>query len=320
MNNLIATIGGPTPAIRADFGEVGKESHVGLRTTISERQRRLGFELKHLREKAGLTAGEAAERINMGRVQLSQIETAKTSILTGRLRELCHLYGCTDTTYIEALVATSEATGRGWWSAYKKRRGLDALNTAELEADCTTLRMHQSLFIPGLFQTADYARAIFTSPGLGFERSAGALEFRMERQQVLTRENPPSVHAVIHESALHMRFGGAKVVREQLLHLVELARLPNVTIQIYPFSAQAYAALSGNFVHVIPGHPELGTVLLEQPVGLQYLGDRPSLDRYEDLFQHLAENALAPIDVSLAPDAHSVKDSLALIQHVLYTL
>jgi hypothetical protein len=142
----------------------------------------------------------------------------------------------------------------------------------------------------------------------------------MERQHVLTRENPPSVHAVIHESALHMRFGGTRVVREQLLHLVELARLPNVTVQIYPFSAQAHPALSGNFVHLVPDVPELSTVLLELPIGLTYLGDGPSLTQYSGLFQHLSENALAPVDVSLAPETHSVKDSLALIQHVLYTL
>lgn len=293
---------------------------MGLRTTISERQRRLGYELKLLREQAGLTAGEAAERINMGRVQLSQIETAKTTIATPRLRELCDLYGCTDKAYVEALIAMSEATGKGWWTAYKKRRSLDALNTAELEANCTALRMHQSMLIPGLFQTADYTRAIFATPGLGFERSEGALEFRMERQRVLTREDPPSVHAVIHESALHMRFGGTEVVREQLLHLIELARLPNITIQIYPFTALTYPAFSGNFVHAIPGVPDLGTVLLELPIGLSYLGDRPSLDRYTEMFQHLSENALAPIDVSLAPETHSVKDSLALIQHLLYTL
>ena len=293
---------------------------MGLRTTISERQRRLGFELKHLREQAGLAGGEAAERIGMGRVQLSQIETGKTTVLTPRLRELCDLYGCTNKAHVEALVAMSEATGKGWWSAYRKRRSLDALNTAELEASCTALRMHQSMLIPGLFQTADYAQAIFATPGLDFERSEGALEFRMERQRVLTRENPPSVHAVIHESALHLRFGGVNVVREQLLHLIELARLPNVTIQIYPFTAQAHPALSGNFVHVIPGVPELGTVLLELPLGLTYLGDRQSLGRYDGLFRYLSENALAPVDVSLAPETHSVKDSLALIQHVLYTL
>ncbi|MFJ2264345.1 helix-turn-helix domain-containing protein [Streptomyces sp. NPDC087844] len=293
---------------------------MGLRTTISERQRRLGSELKHLRELAGLSAGEGAERIGMSRAQLSHIELGRTTILTERLLNLCHVYGCTDKPYIDELVSMSEASGKGWWTAHKKRRGLDALNTAELESDCTALRMHQSLFIPGLLQTTEYTRAIFSSPGLGFERKEGAVEFRMQRQQVLTRQAPPAVHAVIHESALHMQFGGTKVAREQLLHLVELARLPHVTIQVYPFSAPAYAALSGNFVHVIPRLPELGTVVLEKPVGLQYLGDRASLERYDKLFCHLAENALPPIDVSLAPDAHSVKDSLALIQHVLYTL
>lgn len=293
---------------------------MGLRTTISERQRRLGYELKKLREQAGFNAGGAAERIGMGRAQLSQIETAKTTILTERLYELCRLYGCTDETYIEALIAMSEATGKGWWTAYRKPMEQGPLNMAELEASAAVLRMHQSLLIPGLFQTADYARALFTSPKLGFENIEDTLRFRMERQNVLTSENPPSVHAVIHESALHMRFGGTQVLRGQLLRLIELARLPNVTIQIYSFTSRAHAALTGNFVHVIPSVPELGTVVLEQPSGFQYLGDRDSLSQYGALFESLAEYALAPVDVSLAPEAHSVKDSLALIQHVLYTL
>lgn len=293
---------------------------MGLRTTISERQRRLGYELKQLRERAGLSAGEAAERIGMGRAQLSQIETAKTTILTERLRELCRVYGCEEETYIDALVAMSEATGKGWWTAFKKPMEQGPLSMAELEASAVSLRMHQSLLIPGLFQTADYTRALFTSPKLGYENIEDTLRFRMERQRVLTRENPPSVHAVIHESALRMRFGGTHVLRGQLLQLIELARLPNVTIQIYPFTAQAHAALTGNFVHVIPSVHELGTVVLEFPYGFKYLGDPASRAQYGSLFSGLTEYALAPIDVSLAPEAHSVKDSLALIQHVLYTL
>ncbi|WP_406171865.1 helix-turn-helix domain-containing protein [Streptomyces sp. NBC_00996] len=293
---------------------------MGLRTTISERQRRLGFELKQLREQAGLSAGEAAERIGMARGQLSQIETAKTTILTGRLRELCRVYGCTDNTYVDALVTLSEATGKGWWSAYKGPMEPGALSLAELESSAVVLRMHQSLFIPGLFQTAAYTQAIFNSPKLGFENIEEGLKFRMERQRILTCDNPPAVHAVIHEAALHMRFGGPQVVREQLLRLVELARLSNVTVQIYPFSAQAHAALSGNFVHIIPSAPELSTVVLEQLGGARYLSEQAHLQQYGEMFDRLAENALAPIDVSLAPEAHSVKDSLALIQHLLYTL
>lgn len=293
---------------------------MGLRTTISERQRRLGFELKQLREKAELSAGEAASLIGMGRAQLSQIETAKTTILTGRLRELCSIYGCTDRTYIDALVALSEATGKGWWSAYKGPMGPGALSLAELEASAVALRMHQSLFVPGLFQTADYTEAIFSSPELGFENVEEALRFRMERQHILTRADPPSVHAVIHEAALHMRFGSTRMMREQMLRLVELARLPHVTVQIYPFGAQAHAALSGNFVHIIPGTPQLSTVVLEAPIGSRYLCEGAQLQQYGEMFDRLAENALAPVAVSSAPEAHSVKDSLALIQHLLYTL
>ncbi|MGJ5826264.1 helix-turn-helix domain-containing protein [Streptomyces ossamyceticus] len=293
---------------------------MGLRTTISERQRRLGFELKQLREIAGLSAAEAAQRISMSRAQLSHIELGRTSILTDRLLDLCRTYGCTDEPYVDALVSMSEASGRGWWSAYRKRMGPAALNLAELEAEAVTLRMHESLFIPGLFQTADYARAIFNSPKLGFENIEDGLRFRMERQRVLARDNPPSVHAVIHEAALHMRFGSARVVREQLVRLIELARLPHVTIQIYPFTAQAYAALSGNFVHTIPVTRRLGTVVLDRATGPDYLREPEQLRQYDALFARLAENALPPVDVSLAPEAHSVKDSLALIQHLLYTL
>lgn len=293
---------------------------MGLRTIISERQRRLGFELKQLREQAGLTTTEAADRIGMTRGQLGHIEAGRTSVLTERLLDLCQVYGCSEEPYIEALVAMSEASGKGWWTAYKKPMEQGPLNMAELEAGAVALRMHQSLLIPGLLQTADYTRAIFASPGLGFERVEDALQFRMERQQVLTREDPPAVHAVIHESALHMRFGGIEVLRGQLLHLIELARLPNVTVQIYPFTSPAHPALSGNFVHVVPAVPELGTIVLEHRDTFQYLGERDSLNQYGTVFNSLTEYALAPIDVSLAPEAHSVKDSLGLIQHLLYTL
>jgi transcriptional regulator with XRE-family HTH domain len=225
---------------------------VGLRTNISERQRRLGAELKQLREQAGLTTSEAAERIGMTRGQLGHIEAGRTSVLTERLLDLSRVYGCSEEPYVEALVAMSESNGKGWWSAFRKHMGPHSLNLAELESEAVAIRTHEPLFIPGLFQTADYTRSIFTNPDLGFANIEEGLAFRMERQDILTRDNPPSVHAVIHEAALHMRFGGTEVAREQLLHLIELARLPNVTIQIYPFSAQAHAALSGNFATSFP--------------------------------------------------------------------
>jgi len=292
---------------------------VGLRTTISERQRRLGLELKQLREQAGLNSGQAAERIGMGRAQLSQIETAKTTILTERLRELCHIYGCTDETYVEALVTLSEATGKGWWTAYKNRIGPGALDLAELEAGSTALRTHESLLIPGLFQTEAYTRAILASAKPAHGTLDDAVAFRMERQRILTEDKPPAVHAVIHEGALRMRFGGAAVMQAQLLRLIELARLPHVTIQIFPFEADAYAAYTGNFLYARPTVDRLSTVLLEHPIASLHLGDGAHLAEYGALFDALTERALPPIDARATPETHAAKDSLALIQHVLYT-
>ncbi|MHC0432421.1 Scr1 family TA system antitoxin-like transcriptional regulator [Streptomyces sp. O3] len=93
-----------------------------------------------------------------------------------------------------------------------------------------------------------------------------------------------------------------------------------LAIQIFPFSTLAHAALTGNFVHVFPSTPQLGTVILEQPSGPRYLGTQTHLQQYSALFDRLSENALELVNVSLAPEAHSAKDSLALIQHLLYTL
>ncbi|MEU6765257.1 helix-turn-helix transcriptional regulator [Streptomyces sp. NPDC046853] len=292
---------------------------MGLRTTISERQRRLGFELKQLREQKGLSAGEAAERIGMGRAQLSQIETAKTTILTSRLRELCQLYGCTNSTYVDGLVALSESTGKGWWSAYRNRIGVGALDLAELEAGSTQLRAHESLLIPGLLQTEEYTRAILASAKPAHGSIDDAVAFRTRRQHILTGDNPPTFHAVIHEGALRMRFGGPSVMRAQLLRLIELARLPHVTIQIFPYEADAYAAYTGNFLYARPSVDRLSTVVLEHPIASLHLGDTEHLAEYGALFDALTERALSPIDPQAAPETHGAKDSLALVQHVLYT-
>ncbi|MFP3988955.1 helix-turn-helix transcriptional regulator [Streptomyces sp. E11-3] len=291
-----------------------------MRTTISERQRRLGYELRKLREQAGLSAGEAAERIDMGRGQLSHIEAGRTSILSDRLRDLCRALGCESVPYIDALVAMSEASGKGWWSSYKGSVGAAAMNLAELEAGATCLRNHETLFVPGLLQTEGYIRTVFSNPMLDVRDIDEATAFRLERQAILTAENPPTLHAVIHEAALHMRFGGTSVLRAQLLHLIDMAQLPNVTVQIFPFEADLDAALSGTFLHVIPSVQELSSVVLDHPAGPLYLADDEHLALYGNMFDRLGERAHAPIGVPAAPESLAAKDSLALIQHLLYTL
>ncbi|MFE7120878.1 helix-turn-helix domain-containing protein [Streptomyces sp. NPDC057654] len=295
---------------------------MALRTTTTERQRRLGAELRKLREQAGLTVSDGGASIGMGRVHLTHVERGHTAISTDRLRALCGTYGCTSSTYIDALVSLSEAKGKGWWSSYKGRLSPASLDLAELEASADELRSYESLFIPGLFQTEAYARSIFqasdtvTTP----EAVETAVRFRIQRQSVVTRENPPAIHAVLHEAALHVRFGGTEVMRKQLLHLVALADLPNVTIQVLPFTSAAVSAINTPFCLLTSHTGALETVQMDHPAQAVYLHTPDATSRYRRQFELLRSTALPPVDASLTPAKHESRDSLGLVQYVLYTL
>ncbi|MFF1744664.1 Scr1 family TA system antitoxin-like transcriptional regulator [Streptomyces mirabilis] len=115
------------------------------------------------------------------------------------------------------------------------------------------------------------------------------------------------------------RASGPTVLREQLLHLIEVAQLPNITVQIFPFGADLDAALSGTFLHTITPVRGLSTMVLDHPAGSLYLSDDEHLTLYDTMFDRLVESALAPIGVRTSEEL-ATKDSLALIQHLLYTL
>ncbi|MGW2642187.1 helix-turn-helix domain-containing protein [Streptomyces sp. NPDC001348] len=295
---------------------------MALRTMPTERQLRLGAELKRLRELSGLTVQDAGAAIGMGRVHLTHVENGRTAISADRIRTLCEAYGGTSSTYVEALVSLAESSGKGWWSEYRHQLPASALDLAELEARATHLRSYESLFLPGLFQVAGYTRAIFQASDAvsTAEEIDAAVRFRGERQRILTADNPPQVHAVIHEAALHMRFGGTDIMRQQLLRLVELAELPHVTIQIMPFTAVAVSALTTPFCHLASHHGALETVLMEHPARSAYLHGEDDVAKYRHQFSRLGNAALPAVDATVIPVKHSTRDSLGLIQHILYTL
>jgi hypothetical protein len=125
---------------------------------------------------------------------------------------------------------------------------------------------------------------------------------------------------VIHEAALHMQYGGPSVMRRQLLHLIELSRLANVTIQVFPFRARTFLGVSTPFLYVRPAVEELATVVLEHPNEPIYRDTQDQLSQYRMLFDRLKESALPPIVPSTTPEAQAVPSSLLLIQHLLYDL
>jgi transcriptional regulator with XRE-family HTH domain len=294
---------------------------LALRTRISERQRRLGAELRRIREAREITTNEAAAMAGLRPPFMSNIEGGRTAIATERLRRLCECYGDISTPYLEALVTMSESSGKGWWSAYQERVHQHPLNLAELEAGSVALCSYEPLLVPGLFQTEEYIRALFGDARPRHATTEDAVSFRLDRQRILTGENAPTLHAVIHEAALRMHYGGTGVMRRQLLHLIELARLPNVTIQVFPFRARTfYSGASAPFLYLVPPVEELATVVLDHPAQLIYRDSPEHLSQYRALFERLKGSALPPIAPSTEPEAQSVTGSLMLIQHLLYDL
>ncbi|WP_055551135.1 DUF5753 domain-containing protein [Streptomyces sp. NBRC 110028] len=297
---------------------------MGLRTNPSHRQRRLGLELRRLRNERGLSAAEAGAFAGLGSPHLGHIEAARTAIPEAKLRALLAGYGCQNEAFVDALVAMSESKGRGWWSDYRRSPlPQSSRDLAELEAASVAHRSFQWMYVPGLLQTPEYARALTA----GGEPEADSslldtyVEFRLKRQDVLAGESPPIFHAVIHEAAFHMQFVDHDVMRRQIEHLVEMARLPHVRIQLLPFKAALSPATPATaFVLFEAEVPELNTVYVEHPVSSAFLGEQVHLAQYGTAFERLTAAALSPIAPSPEPESYKRSDSLRLVQHLLYML
>jgi transcriptional regulator with XRE-family HTH domain len=279
----------------------------------------LGTELRKLREAAGLSAIEGGAYAGLGRAYMSHIETGRAGIPEEKLRALVEGYGVAADALVEELVAMANSKGKGWWGQYADVVDASACDLAELEATSKVYRSFQWVYIPGLLQTPAYTRALFESgePGTPMARIQRAVEFRSRRQQVLHREPPLSVHAVIHEAAFHMHFVPREVMREQLEHLVELSHLPHVKIQLLPFRAPSYPATSTSpFVIFDARSPELQTLYVEHPVTSSFVDDPAQIAQFTTGFEQLSRVALSPLDAS-EDDSHS---SMRLFQHLRYVL
>ncbi|MFK4265299.1 helix-turn-helix domain-containing protein [Streptomyces milbemycinicus] len=293
---------------------------VGLRSSPTYRQRRLGAELRRMRERSGLSSYEMAARLGMKQPQLSHIEAGRTTIGVERLRALASESGVSDAPYIEALIEMEQASGKGWWSAHRDKVPASRMDMAELEAGADAILCYEPTFVPGLLQTREYATAIHRAGYVhtSHEEDELAVAFRVERQQVLTGEQAPRFHAVVNEAALHASLGSPGVMRTQLKRLIELSRLPHVTIQIFPFDGPV--PFGTPFTLIEPSVKELSTVLVAHIEQSLYLGDADAIARYNTSFAKMCEMALPPVDATVSPEARSGKDSLGLIQRLLYPL
>ncbi|MGC5363298.1 helix-turn-helix domain-containing protein [Streptomyces sp. DT24] len=277
------------------------------RDNPTARQARLGGELRKLRERAGRTAREAAGLISTDQAKISHIEAGRTGIGEERIRRLAAFYACDDAALIDALCAISrEHRGQFWWDEYRGVLAPGFLNIAELEHHASYLRCLQSVTLPGLLQTPEYARALFNGvlPKLPEEEVQAKVEHRMRRQSVLDRDEPPKFVVLLHEAALRMRVGGREVARTQLEYLLSAIDRPGVTVRVIPFSIDQFVDITQTVLYAGGVVPPLDTVHIDTPIRGLYLDAAADLDRYR-MQLDTAER------VSLTPE-----ESRSLIHHI----
>jgi transcriptional regulator with XRE-family HTH domain len=262
------------------------------------RGRRLRHELRRLREEAGLTHSEVARRLEWSASKLSRIESGQSRVQTGDVRDLLDAYGVSDQPTCEALVQLArEARRRGWWTRYTDVLGSGTY--VGLEADASALHTYESMFVPGLLQTEEYARAIVragqTRPDP--ETLERRLAARMARQEILSRPDPPEIWAVLDESVISRPVGGPAVMSQQLQHLIEVSNRPNspLTIQVLPLSVGTHPGMNGPFVILefhSPTDPSM--VYLETATDGLYIEEPSDVERYTLMFNHLVARAFGP--------------------------
>ena len=260
------------------------------------RRRELGARLRELRTARGLTVDQVAEQLLCSPSKVSRMETGQRGATLRDVRDLCQIYRLTDASQVDYLMGlVREAKQQAWWQSYD----LDYATYVGLEQAATSLCYYQSTIVPGLLQTVGYARAMHEgSMPAEFtpERADELIEVRMRRQQVLTREPPLHLHAVLDEAVLHRAVGGPAVMAGQSRHLNEIAKRPNVTLQVIPFSIGAHPAMENMFNIIEFGDVAPRVVYVEGLMGWLFLERENDIKRYAQVFKYLCEVALNPKD------------------------
>ncbi|MFD9337956.1 helix-turn-helix domain-containing protein [Streptomyces sp. NPDC060028] len=267
---------------------------VTVNPTVS--RRRLGSELRRLREISGMTTQQVAERLLISQPKISLLENGRRLIKPRDVRDLCALYGVQDQRRVDHLMQLSKESGQqGWWNSYG-----DVPYGAYigLEAEAAAIRFYEPMVIPGLLQTPAYAHAVIagTIPHATAEQAATRLQVRLRRQSRLgARHNPPRLWAVVDESALRRVVGSREIMREQLDRLSHLSAQPHVTLQVLPHDAGAHPGVSGQFALLeFDDATDASVVYLERFTSDLYLEKRSDVRLYSDMYAHLQARALGP--------------------------
>ncbi|MFE5582085.1 helix-turn-helix domain-containing protein [Kitasatospora sp. NPDC056531] len=261
------------------------------------RQRRLGAELRRMREQAGFGGSQLARLLGVTPALVSQMEIGKSAVSVARLHEIAEACICVNAPLIEALADMARERETGWWEEYSPKLTTDLLDVAAIEAHAQRIATYSITFLPGLLQTPAYAASVFARaiPPLPQPDVDLRLAFRLQRQQIVRNGATPYT-AFIHEAALRMQFSGPEALAEQLGALIDHSESPGISVRVVPFKIESLPGPSENFVYIAGPVPELDTVQIDISFGCP-LFDAPSdLASYREILDRLATVALSEDD------------------------
>jgi transcriptional regulator with XRE-family HTH domain len=259
----------------------------------------IGAHLRRFREQAGISRDDAGHAIRASAAKISRLELGRVGYKERDVADLLTLYGVTDTQErSQFLHLVKEANAPGWWQRYADLLPSWFETYLGLEQAASVIRTYELQFVPGLLQTADYARAVTQLAHSDRAEVERRVDLRMRRQRVLTRPGGPVLWAVLDEAALRRGMGGADLQRAQLDHLLRMNSLPNVSLQVAPLAFGGHAAAGGPFSILRFAEPDLPDIVyLEQLTSALYLDKRVDVEHYATVMDRLCTQ-IAPPDAT----------------------
>jgi transcriptional regulator with XRE-family HTH domain len=260
-------------------------------------RRRLGIELRRLREAAGKTIDQVAQVLECSDSKVSRIENGQVSASPRDVRDMLAFYGVDSERRDELVEFARTARKKGWWEAYGDTTLVPLVG---LEAAADRILAYEPRAVHGLLQTRDYANALIRAlqPGLPEEQIQRRVELRMTRQELLYREDAPEFFLVIEESALRRPVGGWSILRAQLQRLGEvMASKTSVALQILPLTIGEHAAIDGAFtVYEFSEPTDPDVVYFEHATADMYLEGAEQVDLYRTVFTRIQAEAMTPVE------------------------
>ncbi|GAA3373625.1 helix-turn-helix transcriptional regulator [Streptomyces sannanensis] len=251
-----------------------------------------------MREHVGLTINEAAVMHRTDRTTVSNIESGRFGVSADRVRVWAANYSCPDRDYIEALAEMARERGTNWWDEYRSVLTAAALDLAEMEHYAVALRSVQIMHMPGLLQHEDYIRAVFKEavPPLDPEALERRVAFRIKRSEVLDHPQRPVCTFLIHEAALRMWFGSARVIKAQLDHLLKQSERENVVVRVVPFAAGGFPNAGSSTLYAYGPVTQLDMVQMDIPTGSAFLHSETHLANCRVVMDRMERRTLGPDD------------------------